>query len=100
MPAFNPQSEIRNQQFLRRQHPAQRSFEFEQLTLHVEAAAVAAECAVRGDHAMAGDDNRDWIAIIGHAHGAKRIALSDCPGNVGIGTRLAVWNRQQRVPAG
>jgi hypothetical protein len=46
---------------------------------------------------MAGDDDRNWVAIVRHAHGAKRIRLADGAGDVGISARLSVGNRQQRA---
>jgi hypothetical protein len=39
---------------------------------------------------MAGDDNRDGVAIVRHADGAKRVWLADGASNVRVGARLAV----------
>jgi len=82
------------------QHSRERAFEFEQPSFHVKAAAVTTERAVGGNHAMAGDDDRDWVAIVGHADGAECIRFAYGPGNVGVSARLSIGNRQQRAPAG
>ena len=49
---------------------------------------------------MTRDDDRDGVAIVRHANGAKSLRAADGPGNVGIGSSLAIGNRQQRAPAG
>ena len=49
---------------------------------------------------MAGHHDCDRVAIVGHAHGAKRVWLADGAGDVRIGASLAVRNCQQGAPAG
>jgi hypothetical protein len=49
---------------------------------------------------MAGHDNCHRVAIVGHADGTKCVWLADCAGDVGVGARLAIGNRQQCAPAG
>src|ERR1022692_4080621 len=49
---------------------------------------------------MARNYDRNRIAIVGHAHGAKRLRFADCSGYVGVGARLSIGNCQQRAPAG
>src|ERR1022692_3263479 len=97
---FNRRSTISNQQFLSRQHSPQCAFQFQELSFHVEAATVAAERAVGGNYTVAGDDNRDWIPIVGHAHGAKRIAFPHHAGDVSVTASLSIRNGEQRMPAG
>ena len=49
---------------------------------------------------MTRDYNCDGIAIVGHADGAKGMRFADGARDVGVGTGLAVRNRQQSAPAG
>src|SRR5580700_1048496 len=49
---------------------------------------------------MAGDDNRDRVAIVRHAHRTKGVWLAHRAGNVCVAPGLSVRNRQQRAPAG
>ena len=77
-----------------------RPLQVEPLALDVEAAAIAAQRSAGCDHAVAGDDDGDWIPIVGHADGAEGLRVSDGAGNIGIGAGLAVGDREQRLPAG
>jgi len=49
---------------------------------------------------MAGDDNRDRVAMVGHADGTKCVRLAYGACDVCVGARLSEGNRQQRAPAG
>src|SRR5882762_5034898 len=48
---------------------------------------------------MAGDDNRNRVAVVCHTNGAKSIRFADGPGDVRISASLAVRDCQQRTPA-
>jgi len=48
---------------------------------------------------MARDNDGDRVAIVRHAYGAKSLGAADGAGNVGVGTRLAVGDRYQGLPA-
>jgi hypothetical protein len=97
---FIQQSKFNNQQFLRRQRTAQRAFQFQQLSLDIETATVAAQGSIGRDYAMARHNDRYGISIVRHAHGAKSPRPPDRAGDVGIGASFAEWNSQQRSPAG
>ena len=49
-------------------------FQPQQRGLGFQAAAEAGQCTVAADHAVAGQDDRQWIAAIGRAHRASRWA--------------------------
>lgn len=49
---------------------------------------------------MAGDDDRDRVTIVRHPDGAEGVRLADRACDIGVGTSLAVGNRQERTPAG
>src|SRR5207302_934622 len=82
------------------QNSAERAFQLQQLSLYVETSAITAQRSVGGDHAMARDHDRYWIAIVRHAHCAKPLWLANGACNVGIGPSLAIRNRQQSPPTG
>src|SRR6202035_3150002 len=81
-----------------RQDSRERALEFQEFALDVEAAAVAAQGAVRGNHAMAGDDNRQRAPIVRHAHGANTLRAAYRTRNLTVAASLSVGNRQQRSP--
>src|SRR5512135_2931425 len=66
-----------------------RTLQAEQLLLERQAAAVAAQAAVGGDHPVAGDQDGHGVAVVGHAHCAEGAGTTHGAGDVGIGTRLA-----------
>ena len=70
----------------------------EQPELAPQAAAVAAEPAVRGDHAVARDDDGDAVGAVGGSDGARRSRRADLPSELRVGARLAEGDAQQRVP--
>ncbi len=74
--------------------------EIEQFAFEIEAAAVSTERATGGDHPVAGNDDRDGVAVIRHADGAIGVRVADDLSNVAIAARFAVRNFQQRPPAG
>jgi hypothetical protein len=47
---------------------------------------------------MAGDDNRQRVPIVRHAHGAKTLRAAYRTRNVTVAASLSVGNRQQRSP--
>ena len=49
---------------------------------------------------MAWDYDRERVAIIGHANGAKGFGLADRQRNVGVSARFAIRDCQQGSPAG
>src|SRR6185369_7566214 len=83
------------EQGLRGEGCSQSAFEFKEFALDVEAATVSAECAVGSDDAMAGDDDRNGIAVVGEAHGAKALRTADGAGDVGIGASFAIRDANQ-----
>jgi hypothetical protein len=74
------------------------AFELEENLLALEPSAVTAKVVPSFDDSMARDDDRDWIDVVGLAHGAhcpRRVdLLSDAP----IGAHLAPWNLAECVP--
>src|SRR5579864_2878643 len=61
------------------------SLQLEQPALGGEAATVAAESAIGGDHAMAGHHNSHGIVMIGHADGSKSARLPHRARDFGVG---------------
>ena len=72
--------------------------QFEQGAFAIEPAAVSGEAAVRPDHPMARHDDADRIVAVGQSDRAKRAGRSDLRGDLSVGPRLPVRNRQQRRP--
>ena len=66
----------------------------------MEASAVAAELAAGGDYAVAGDYDRDGVAVIGRANGAEGLGVSDGAGDLGVAAGFAVGDGLQGLPAG
>src|SRR5581483_3106911 len=81
------------------QHGGNRALQFEQTPLPVEAAAVATKGAVGSNHPVAGHDDRDRIAMVGHAHGAEGMRPGDGAGNICVGAGRTVGNSEQGAPA-
>src|SRR5262245_46795792 len=74
------------------------SFEFKQEFLALDAAAVAGQLAVRPDHAVAGNDDRDRVAAIRRADSARGFRIADPPRQLAITDRRAVGNLSQFGP--
>ena len=72
----------------------------EQLALDVKTAAVAAQRSAGCDHAVAGDDDGDWIPVVRHTDGAVGVGMANGLGDVTVAASLAVWNFEQCMPAG
>ena len=77
-----------------------RALEFEQFALHLEASAVAAKGAVRGDDPVARHDYGYGVSMVRHADGAEASWISYGAGDGGVGTSFAVGNVPKRIPAG
>src|ERR1700688_3141178 len=86
--------------FLRCENSCQSAFQFQQLALHLEPAAVTAETTIGRNHAMARHDDGDRVAIVGHAHRTKRVRLAYCAGNLSVAARFSIGDREQSAPAG
>src|SRR5580698_451415 len=71
----------------------------EQFAFQVEASAIAAQRSTGCDYTVTGHDDRDRIAIVGHADGAERIWMPDDARDVGVAARLAVRDSEERLPA-
>src|SRR5215469_5476258 len=85
---------------LRGQGFGQSAFELQQFALYVESAAVATQSSVGRDHAVAGNDDRNRVAVVGQSHRAKALRPSNRPSYVGVGPGLAVRDFEQSFPAG
>jgi len=70
-------------------------FQVQQLALDRQAATKADQLAVFADNPVAGDDDRQWIAVIGHAHGAGCPGAVDGFSDVAVAGGLAVRNAFQ-----
>src|ERR1700687_5732568 len=82
-----------------RQEHGLTALQVEELLFQRESAAVTAERAVGGNHAMAGHDDGDGIVVVGRTDGAEGLRPADGARLVGVGAGLAVGNLQKRVPA-
>ena len=85
---------------LRGQAAAECAFEFQQLALGLEAAAVSAQRAIRRDYSVARDHNGDGIPMVGHANGSKSPGTTDGAGDIGVASGLPIRNREQGLPTG
>ena len=74
------------------------ALEIEQEALGVEPAAVAGERAVRADHAVARDHDRDRIRAVRGAGRADRRRAPDPRGELGVRDRRAVADALQLLP--
>jgi len=77
-----------------------RLFKVQQLALDVQTATVAAQRATRCDHPVAGDDDSHWIPVVRHADGTVGVRVANGLSDVAVAAGLAVWNFEQRPPAG
>ena len=65
------------------------AFVFEQPCLSPDFACVAYEGVVGSDDAVAGEDDGDGVFIVGSAHCARGVWVSDLNGYLAVGSRLA-----------
>src|SRR5882762_7644166 len=72
--------------------------QLEQSSLALQPASVAGQRSVGADHAVAGNDDRDRIAGVGEAHGARRRGMADAPRDLAVADGLAVGNVLQGAP--
>jgi hypothetical protein len=74
------------------------AFPIQQILLDMQASSVTHQFAVGADYAVAGNNDGDRIAMIGHAHrpAGLVIAYGDC--NVLIGTCFPIGNILQCFP--
>jgi hypothetical protein len=70
----------------------------EQLALDVEPATITAQRAARCDHPVAGNDDRDWIPVVRHAHGTVSMRVANRFRNVTVTASLAVRDFEQCAP--
>lgn len=75
-------------------------FQIEEESLEAYAPRVTSQCAVGADDAVTGNDNRQWVAMIGATHGAGDTRPSQGVGQTPVGRRFAVGHLQQRLPHG
>src|SRR5215470_8965005 len=73
-------------------------FELEQEFLALDAAAVAGQLAVRPDHAVTWDDDRDRVAAVSRADRARGFRTADPPRQFAVTDRRAVGNLLQFGP--
>jgi hypothetical protein len=76
------------------------SLQLQQISFDFKAAAVSAQRAIRRNHPMAGDHNRDRIAIVGHADRSKAPRPPDSTRDVAIAPGLRVRDSEESPPAG
>lgn len=84
------------------------AFEFQQRPFAFEAACITCQPSVGADDAVAGDDDRQGVAVVGHPHGAAGAGMADGCRDFRIGARAAVRYGEERrqtvcwngVPAG
>jgi hypothetical protein len=68
------------------------------MRLDLEAAGESGELARGSDHAVARRHNRDRIASVRSANSAHRPRTADLLRDLGVTSRFAEWDRQERVP--
>lgn len=74
------------------------SFQRQQAALCLQPAGIARERAVRADDTVAGDEDRQRVAVVCHADGARCLRAADGGGNRTVAARLTVGDRAQRRP--
>ena len=74
---------------LRGEASEKHALEPQQRHLALQPAGVADEAAVRADHAVAGEHDRDPVAVHRHADGTRRLRVPGPGGELGVGRRLA-----------
>ena len=73
-------------------------FMVEQKFFAIEPAAKAHELAIRADHAMARDDDRDRVLPAGSSDCARQRAIANRRGDFAVGAGLAEWDQGELVP--
>lgn len=71
-----------------------RMFQFKQSLFYVEASGIAGKCSVAANDPVAGNNNADFVFVVGHADGAAAFRAIDLFGNLFVRAYLAVGNRQ------
>src|SRR5262245_13537866 len=74
------------------------SFEFKQEFLALDAAAIAGQLAVRPDHTVTGNDDRDRVAAVRRADRARGSRIADPPRQFAVTDRRTVGNLLQFGP--
>ena len=77
-----------------------RSFQFQQISFDFKAATVPAQRTISRNNSMAGDNDRNGIAIVGHADRSKAPGPADSTRNFGIAPCLPVRDSKEGPPAG
>src|ERR1700756_3923016 len=80
------------------QQPQLPSFERQQFFFNRKAAAVSGQLAIRPDHAMARDHNRNWIRSISESDCATGFRITDPSRELTVRNRHAIWNLPQFTP--
>lgn len=65
-----------------------------------DTAAETDQFAITSDHAVAGNNQGDWVFVVGVAHSPEGPGAADGPGNVSVGGRLTKGNFLQLPPDG
>ena len=78
----------------------QRSLVLEQEPLNVQSPAEAGERAVRTDHAMAREHDRNRVGAVGRSDGTSPVRVEpEASRLLAVADRLSVWDRREREPA-
>ena len=77
-------SSVSSSSLLKESCAAVELFVIEQPAFAFDAAAVAVECAVGGDHAMAWDDDRDPVFAIGEPDGSGAAGVVELIGDLPV----------------
>ena len=75
-------------------------FEIQQVGFHAQTSGIADQCARAADHAVAGDDDGDRVAVVGHAYRAAGRRAADLRRDLAVGAGLAIRDRPQGLPHG
>src|SRR5215218_4348464 len=82
----------------RRRETAPAGLQLEQAALAVEPAAVAGQAAVAAEDAMAAHDDRERVAGVGGADGARQRRVAQLARQLAVRRRLAVRNAADQRP--
>src|SRR6185312_5945658 len=73
-------------------------FQRQQLLFDRQSATVPGEFAIRSDHAVTRDDDRNRIRSVRQPYRAARVRIADSPRQFPVRNRLAIRNFEQFVP--
>ena len=63
-----------------------------QVLLDGKATRISSKAAVMPDDTVAGNNDGNRVAVVGHAHSATGVGLADHDGHIFVAARFSGWN--------